>query len=286
MVNNYFYVIKMSILTFNLSVSDKNNVAMINEPFQIMPSTRNFLSNKSIDSYPNCKNENIILHMNYITRIFRKDALENGSTERKSLIQYAKLAKKLGTKNILIHMPNTIEEVENIGSGFKIMYDELLSRGITVHLEITAWSKALMERMKIFDGDPKEYVSNFVTKVVGYMNLFPPNSFYIVFDTAHMFSDGCEVDDMIFIMTKFKNLIKYIHLNGNVNYKFTSDSHAPLFTSKNRIKNWEKLSKFCASLNAICIAEITKIGANWENWEKYANDNGFKLVKYNENYSY
>lgn len=276
----------MSVLTFNLSVSDKSNLASINEPFQIMPSTRNFLSDKSINSYVNCKNENIILHMNYITRIFRKDAIENCSTERKSLIQYAKLAKKLGTKNILIHMPNTIEEVENIGSGFKIMYDELLSRGITVHLEIAAWSKSLMEKMKIFDGDPKEYVSDFITKVVEYMNLFPPNSFYIVFDTAHMYSNGCEVDDMIFIMKKFKNMIKYIHLNGNINCKFTSDSHTPFFTSKNRIKNWEKLSKFCASLNVICIAEITKIGALWENWEKYANDNGFKLVEYNKNYSY
>ena len=275
-----------SILTFNLSVSDKNNLSSIDEPFQIMPSTRNILTDKSINAYQNGNNGNIIIHMNYITRIFKKDALENGSPERLSLSQHAKLAKKLGTKNILIHMPSTENEVDNIGIGFKIMYDELLTKGITVHLEITAWSKGLMDKMKVYDGDPKEYVSNFITKIIGYINLFPPDSFYLVFDTAHLYSDGCEVDDMIFIIDKFKHLVKYIHLNGNINYKFSSDSHAPLFTGNNRIKNWEKLSKFCASLNVICVAEVTKIGATWEHWEQYAKNNGFKLVKYNDNYSF
>ena len=38
----------MSVLTFNLSVSDKENIANVNEPFQIMPTTRNLLSNKAI----------------------------------------------------------------------------------------------------------------------------------------------------------------------------------------------------------------------------------------------
>ena len=276
----------MSVLTFNLSVSDKENIANVDEPFQIMPTTRNFLSDKAIDSYPECNNENIILHMNYITRIFKKDAIENNSSERFSLTQYAKLAKKLGTKNILIHMPSNIEEMENIGSGFKIIYDELLSRDIIVHLEIASWCKALISQMDIIDKNPKEYISSFITKIIEYMNLFPDGSFYIVFDTAHMYANGCEVDDMIFIMNKFKNHIKFIHLNGNVNSKFTSDSHTPMFSKNNKIKEWEQLSKFCASLNAICIAEVTKFGAKWESWEEYATNNGFKLVKFNKNYSF
>lgn len=251
-----------------------------------MPSTRNYLSDKSINAYHAHNNDNIILHMNYITRVFKKDAIEKNSSERKSLSQYAKLAKKLGTRNILIHMPNTIEEMENIGYGFKIMYDELISKDIIVHLEIASWSKALIEHLNIYNDDPKEYITNFITKIKEYMNVFPSGKFYIVFDTAHLYANGCEVDDMIFIMNKFKYLIKYIHLNGNVNYKFTSDSHTPLFTQKNRIKDWEKLSKYCASLNVICIAEVTKIGAKWDQWEQYAKNNGFNLVKFNENYSF
>lgn len=276
----------MSILSFNLSVSDKKNVSSIDEPFQIMPSTRNYLSDKSIDSYPNCKNENIIIHMNYITKIFRKDSIELNSSERKSLQQYVKLAKKLGTKNILIHMPYSVDEMYNIGDGFKIIYDELLKKDITVHLEITAWTKDLMNNMKIHDSNPKEYISNYLTKIINYMNIFPSDKFYVVIDTAHLFADGCEVDDMIYIINKFKNKIKYIHLNGNINPKFTSDSHVPLFGSKNKIKNWEKLSKFCASLNIICIAEITKFGTDWKEWEKYAGENGFKLVSFNDKYSF
>ena len=71
-----------------------------------------------------------------------------------------------------------------------------------------------------------------------------------------------------------------------MNSKFTSDSHTPMFSKNNKIKEWEKLSKFCASLNAICIAEVTKFGAKWESWEEYATNNGFKLVKFNKNYSF
>ena len=276
----------MSVLSFNLSVSDKQNVSTINEPFQIMPSTRNYLSDKSIDSYPTCKNEHIIIHMNYITKIFRKDAIELNSPERKSLQQYVKLAKKLGTKNILIHMPYSKDEMDNVANGFKIIYDELLKKDMIIHLEITAWCKNLMSDLKIYDQDPKEYVSNYLTKIIGYMNIFPSGKFYVVFDTAHLFADGCSVDDMIFIMKKFKHMIKYIHLNGNINPQFTSDSHTPLFGSKNKIKDWEKLSKFCASLNVVCIAEITKYGTEWKNWETYAENNGFKLVSFNDKYSY
>lgn len=276
----------MSILSFNLSVSDKENVSTITEPFQIMPSTRNYLSDKTINSYPSCKNEHILIHMNYITRIFRKDAIELNSPERKSLQQYVKLAKKLGTKNILIHMPSSKDEMYNLANGFKIIYDELLKKDMIVHLEITAWCKNLMEEMNIYKGDSKEYVSNFITKIINYMNIFPSGKFYLVFDTAHLYSDGCEVDDMIYIMNKFKDMIKYVHLNGNINSKFTSDSHTPIFGSKNKIKNWEKLSKFCASLNVVCIAEITKYGTNWKNWEEFAKNNGFKLVTFNDKYSY
>ena len=116
------------------------------------------------------------------------------------------------------------------------------------------------------------------------MNIFPSGKFYVVFDTAHLFADGCSVDDMIFIMKKFKHMIKYIHLNGNINPQFTSDSHTPLFGSKNKIKDWEKLSKFCASLNVVCIAEITKYGTEWKNWETYAENNGFKLVSFNRSF--
>lgn len=224
--------------------------------------------------------------MNYITKIFRKDAIELNSPERHSLQQYVKLANKLGTRNILIHMPYSKDEMFNVGDGFKVIYDELLKKEMVVHLEITAWCKNLMDELKIHNSNPREYVSNYLTKIVNYMNIFPSGKFYVVFDTAHLFADGCEVDDMIFIMEKFRGMIKYIHLNGNINGKFTSDSHVPLFSSKNKIKNWEKLSKYCASLNVVCIAEITKMGTDWEKWEEFAGECGFKLVNFNKEYSF
>lgn len=275
----------MSILSFNLSVSNKDNMSDNNEPFQIMPSTRTVLSDKSINSYPKCNNENILIHMNYITKVFKNEAIENNSFERISLRQHVKLARKLGTKNILIHMPSNENELNNLGVGFKVMYDELISNGMIVHLEIASWSKQLISKLTK-DTQPKEYVTNFITKILSFMNTFAYNDFHIVIDTAHLHANGCDEDDMEYIIMKFKDKIKYIHFNGNINNKFTCDSHTAMFANNNKIKNWQKLSEFCAKLNKICIAEITKTGSEWNEWVNYANEYGFKLVEYNNKYSF
>ena len=256
-----------------------------NEPFQIMPSTRTVLSDKSINSYPKCNNENILIHMNYITKVFKNEAIENNSFERISLRQHVKLARKLGTKNILIHMPSNENELNNLGVGFKVMYDELISNGMIVHLEIASWSKQLISKLTK-DTQPKEYVTNFITKILSFMNTFAYNDFHIVIDTAHLHANGCDEDDMEYIIMKFKDKIKYIHFNGNINNKFTCDSHTAMFANNNKIKNWQKLSEFCAKLNKICIAEITKTGSEWNEWVNYANEYGFKLVEYNNKYSF
>lgn len=276
----------MSILTFNLSVSDRKNVSSIDEPFQIMPSTNNFLTDKSISSYLTSSNPNILLHMNYITRVFRKDALELNSLQRRSLKQYVKLGKKLGTRNVLIHMPCNPDEYENLGYGFKVMYDELVKEGMIIHLEISAWSKDFVDLMDARNNDPKEYVVGFITKIMEYANAFPEGTFYIVFDTAHLFADGCESEDMFYIMNKFRSKIKYVHLNGNINSKYNTDSHVPIFSPKNKMSDWNKVCEFCASLGVVCVAEITKMGSKWEDWEQFANEFGFKLVKQNDKYSY
>lgn len=275
-----------SILTFNASVSNKKLVVEINNPYQIMASTRNYLTTTTINSYPEAKNPDLLLHMNYITRPFNDNAIESNSRERVSLRQYAKLAKRLGTRDVLIHMPTNITEYENIAQGMSIIKDELIEKGVVCHLEISAWSQELLKYLDVRKQEPFKYVSEFIDRIVDLFTKFPKNAFMIVLDTAHLYAVGCEVQDQIKLFHKYRQLMKYCHLNGNVNAKFTSDSHAPIMSSKSRMKDWDKLSKCIASMGLICVAEITKYGLEWEEWEKYAKEFGFNLVPYHKQYSF
>lgn len=274
-----------STLTFNASVSNKKVISELKTPYQIMASTRNYLTTQTINSYPESKNTNLLLHMNYITRVFNDNAIESNSRERASLKQYAKLAERVGTKDILIHMPTNIVEYKNIAQGMKVIDDELVSKGLICHLEIAAWSQELITFLKVRGEDPVKYVSAFVDRIVELFGKFRKGGFRVVFDTAHLYALGCEVDDQIKLFHKYCELMKYAHLNGNVNAKYTSDSHAPIMSSQSKLKNWEKLSSYIAKLGLICVAEVTKFGKEWKCWEEYASKFGFELVPFHPQYS-
>ena len=276
-----------SVLTFNASVSNKKVIKDLeSEPFQIMASTRNYLTNQTISTYPQTHNPNLLLHMNYITRVFNNNAIETNSRERFSLQQYAKLAERVGTKDILIHMPCNVIEVNNVAQGLSIIHDELLTRGIVVHLEIAAWTQELITARKIRSRkDVVNYISEFVDLIIRHMEKYKAGSFMIVFDTAHLYAIGAEAKDQMQLFNKYRKYMKYCHLNGNVNGKLTSDSHAPIMSDKSKLSDWEELSTFIAKLGLICVAEVTKYGKTWEDWKDYAEEFGFNIIKYHEQLS-
>lgn len=279
---------KRSFLTFNASVSNKMVIKDLeDQPFQIMASTRNFLTTQTINNYPKTTNPNLLLHMNYITRPFNNNAIESNSKERLNLRQYVKLAERTGTKDILIHMPCNPEELNNITQGFNVINEELISKGLCVHLEIAPWSQELITLKKIRgrQNEVEKYISEFVDEIIENMKRFPPNSFMIVFDTAHLYALGAEVKQQINLFTKYRQFMKYAHLNGNVNNKLSSDSHAPIMSDKSKIKDWEELSVEIGKMGLICIAEITKYGKEWEDWVDYANEFGFDLIRFHEQLS-
>ena len=274
-----------SIISFNLSVSDKHNVSKISDPFQIMPATQNHISDKTLSTYDPGNNPRIILHMNYITHVFSDKAVMNDSTVRYSIRQYTKLADILGTKNILIHMPYTLTEWNNLAAGMNVIKDEICDRGYVVHLEIPSWARDLLSELK--SGDPVDYISEYLDTVFEYCREFPYGSYKLVPDTAHMWADGCtEVRHFEQILTKYSKLIEYIHLNGNLYPPFRMDSHAPIFDDhSNKIKCWKDVCQICSKLKVICIAEITKNGLSWDEWEQYADEYGFDLVEPNYKYT-
>lgn len=277
----------MSILTFNLSVKDKSNLASIDQPFQIMPATNRYISDSMIANYVECQNPNIVLHMNYITKIYSDNAVMNDSTARYSIRQYTKLADVLGTKDILIHMPFTEDEYENLQYGMEVIKEEICDKGYVVHLEIPAWSKELIALMTSKSKDPKVYVCEYLDMVFAYCEEFKEDSYMFVPDTAHLWSNGCtEIEHFEHILNRYKGFIKYVHLNGNVNPPFKMDIHAPIFDATwNKMDCSQDIAELCVSMNVICIAEITKYGMDWTEWKKCAKAYGFKLVKPNTMYT-
>ena len=268
-----------SILTFNYSVSDKKELAAATQPLQIMPATINYIKDADIDKYTDINNPNILIHLNYITRMFSSHGLEKDSSVRYSLRQYGKLATKIGTKNILIHMPKTLQEWNNFVLGYKIIHDELISKGFKIHFEITAWSKDLHAYFTK-DKDRQLVISEYYERLLEVANTYN-DTVYIVIDTAHMFANGCSEDDIIATLQKYSNRIEYLHWNGNIRPMFSTDSHVPIFSSSS-LMTFDKISQYVASLGKICVCEITKDGEKYQKWVEYANKYGFDIVKENK----
>jgi len=277
-----------SILTFNMSVTDRNALVEVGDiPFQIMPSTNNFLSTKSINDYIEMSNPKLLIHMNYITKPFSISAVEINSKTRVNLRQYRILSDRLGTKNILIHTPDSEDEYINTGYGMKIIHDELIKYGKIIHFELPVFSldlQRLLGAEKSSDPIPK-HIHMYMNKLMKYLNVLPHGSWKLVIDTAHMWGNGCDEMQIINILEEYSKHIEYIHLNGNIKRMFSKDTHAPIFSKSNLLPH-DNLSKYISSKHFICICEITKEGAEWKDWEAYASKYNLTLVPFNHKFSY
>lgn len=284
---------KRSVLTFNMSTKNRANISSFKEPFQIMPATQNYISEKTLGSYVKGSNPNLVLHMNYITHVFSSKATTNDSSVRHSLRMYVKLAKVLGTKDILIHLPASVDEWNNLAFGLGVIKDEIIDNGCIVHLEIPSFSKDLLAHFGAGkDGDPKEYMSVYLETILEYCSEFDVGTYMLVPDTAHLWANGCVTyEHFEHVIMGYRELIKYIHLNGNIVDPFKMDTHAPIFDTKyNKLacKSTDGcllsslVANMCGSMGVICIAEITKYGLSWDEWTKAASEHGFDIVEYNE----
>lgn len=276
----------MACLTFNFSVSNKTLLAGYDHPFQIMPNTTNYINDSDIANYKNAgiSNPNILIHMNYITRMFSTKSIENDSKTRWALRQYAKLADAIGTTNILIHMPKSSQEWHNFDAGFKVIYDELLSKGFSVHFEIVAWTKEFINVMQATKENCYALILNQYTSLFKLADEFKvSDQVFVVIDTAHAYADGCDAQTIVKLINDYAAKMKYVHLNGNCRPQFTSDSHVPMFSPENKIIDCDIISETVAKMNElICVCEITKEVSDESKWNEYAATFGFKLVPKNK----
>jgi endonuclease IV len=247
-----------------------------------MPCTTQYLNERMIENYYETCNENIMIHVSYVVKIYNPDTSD---TQRSLLRQYKNLAMKLGTKNILIHLPSSKKEFENLEYGIKLIKDELTDKGIIVHFEQPAWTKDLLKYIK--SQELETDLNNNVFYFEQCLNhITTLKNWRIVLDTAHMFSNGLETNTMIKLFETYDDKIEYVHLNGNEHPQYSTDSHVPIFAKNNLIKNTKILLQYLAKKNKILICEVTKKNGNWDDWVNLVEEFGFNLVEHNSKLIY
>ena len=282
-------------ISFNCSVSgDKTFLKEYNDSIQIMPSQKNYLSLKFINSFPEITEKRIAcIHTSYITRIFSEKFFEKNSFQENNIKSYISLAKRIGFKYVLIHGPESFKEWRYIDSACKKLKniinfpDNILTNEkkpeVDIIIEMPSFKSDFIEQLikecnSIYDKSNTgkiNYIYYYFDKIINY--------FDIVIDTAHLYANGCNVDDMINIYETYKNNMKISHLNGNKNSQFHSDAHCPIFSPKNHIENINKLISYLSTTNLILITENTSDGVDYKTWEIFAKNNNLKIVNEHDN---
>lgn len=268
----------MSIISFNKSVKDRNDFLINHSPYQIVP-FRYFCPDLEFKSYPKVDfQNNILIHSSFTTKPFGNNQL-NTDKSFKNLSYYNLLADKLNTKYILIHGPMNVEEYNNFNEGLKHIDNAFDNKIICI--EIPAFAKALHMFKNKSNINDYDFIINYINNIINFKG---NNQFQIVLDTAHLHSNGLSANIMIELLDKFKDYYDFIHLNGNIKDKYTSDIHTQLDSVNDKIDNSYLLWEFVVKLNKICICE-TKNG-DYNYYKLIAKEYGYNIVEPNIGYDY
>ena len=274
-------------LSFNVSVAgDKSYLTKYTYPMQIMPQQRKTITSTMLAQYPSIKEQRLAcVHTSYVTRPFSEKMLSPGF-QQLNILNYLALANRIGFKYILVHGPESMKEWSIMDGPLKIMHElEKKSGGSSrVIIEMPAFKGTFIENLKSVmisdESYPKtenkditvqDYIGYYFDRIIGY-------GYDIVIDTAHMWSNGCSVDDMIALYKRFAKNMTITHLNGNKNRQFTSDAHCPIFLDKNRIDEVDKLMTYLSSTSLLLITENASDGVEYVQWKRFADKYKLKII--------
>ena len=273
-----------SLLTFNYSVaSDKSWLSVYRYSLQIMPQTTQYITDKNIENYPLCENIQIsdsVIHTSYITQPWRCLLDETRFNKFKSLMKnYIKLTRRIKFKYLLIHLPSTAAELNNIGDCMNLLikiFNQI--KDISLLLEIPSFKGG-------FRYNVTEYLTNII---VNYFDKFVNKNVKLCIDTAHIYANGLDCRDMVslFEISIDKNkLIDYcdiIHLNGNMAPMYKPDTHCPIFSKLNKMTDVDLLMNYLADKNKTLITENTTQHATYKEWQQFANKYNINIVPFDE----
>lgn len=255
-----------TLISFNLSVSNKDFLKKSTLGFQIIPATTNYLTANIIANYKQGSNPNILIHTSYITRIFKQQFLLDNSKEEKIIYTYINLARKIGTKNILIHGPCNPTEYAVFGLCLGKLIQIQKNEDVVFHIEMPSFTKAFFEEYKVD-----------IEFIINYFDIIANNKLKVVIDTAHAYANGMSTDDINLLLKTFEKKYDYIHLNGNCKPQFTHDKHTPLTFRDDKIKDGKKILDLLSSIKGkICICEV--VFKDWKFWQNFVKDRELTLI--------
>lgn len=276
-----------AVLSFNVSVAgDKSFLSSYQYPMQIMPQQRKTITPSMLESYPTIKTIRLAcVHTSYVTRVFSEKMLSPGF-QQLNILNYLALANRIGFQYILVHGPESFKEWQLLDGALTVLHNlERKSAGqARVIIEMPAFKGTFINDLKLTMANdqsyPKsdakditiqDYIGYYFDRIVSY-------GFDIVLDTAHLWSNGCNVDDMIALYKRFAKNMKISHLNGNKNRQFTSDAHCPIFLEKNRIENVDTLMQYLSTTNLLLITENASDGVEYVQWKRFADKYKIAIV--------
>ena len=269
-------------LSFNFSVAgNKQWMCSYEHPLQIMPQTTHYLNESHIATYPECTNQSdSVIHTSYITRPWSGLLDETRFNKFKFLMSsYVKLCRRLSYKRLLVHLPSTQSEMDNLSDGMRLLI-KMFNKvdDIVLVLEVPAFKGG-------FKCDLTEYLFNIITN---YFDKFVNKNVELCIDTAHMFANGVDCKQMVDMFETTRDghkLLDYctiIHLNGNMNSPGKPDIHCPMFDNRNKMTDVDTLMQYLSDKNKILIAECSKQHASYDEWVSFANKYNINIVPYHE----
>jgi len=269
--------------SYNISTSKNKFQSLQEQTFQIMPARLGILN--PFKFKPSIKtNTNILLHTGYDFHPFQSEMFDPLSKQSQLLNSYLETCKRIHVDQLLIHGPDQPNSLKYFECGLRILklhlddFNSISSQNFVQHklqicIEMPAFTKSMYSILK----------NNIYDFILSYFKTIIDFGFDIVIDTAHLFSNGLNTQEIINILDLFKNNYKYIHLNGNCNPQFKKDKHTTLTDcqgyEKNLIPNPELLLKKASELmnnnNKICISEQKCNDVDY--FTKLSKEYGFKL---------
>ena len=274
-------------LSFNVSVAgDKGFLLKYPFPMQIMPQQRKTITALMLAQYPLINDKRIAcVHTSYVTRVFTEKMLGNGF-QRVNILNYLALANRIGFKYVLVHGPESMKEWRLMDASLTILHDlEKRSAGpAKIIIEMPAFKGTFIEDLKDLMSKDTSHTEDkegsiTVQDIMSYyFDSIVEHGFEIVLDTAHLYANGCTVDDMIYLYKRYAKSMAITHLNGNKNRQYTSDAHCPIFSDKNKIADVNRLMEYLSTTKLVMITENASDGVEYVQWKQFADKYGIQIV--------
>lgn len=258
---------KQSILTFDVSCSDKKYINNLEYPVQIMPMARGYVKDSILNLYTTHKPRNLLVHASYPILVFNTRAFESDNKIVSSIKTYFKFCDKIGASHFLVHGPKSVPEYKNFELGLKLLkdlYDDI-KPNVKICVEMPSFTKEFIKTNNV----DFNFIAEYFEKIIEF-------GFEIVIDTAHLWSNGMNTEQMVSLLQNFKDNYTWIHFNGNCKEQYTSDQHVAMFSADNKIDDFKTLSIESAKLGKICVCEV--VNKHVKTWQKFAEKAGFDLV--------